>query len=272
MFKVPASLTDEWKRFGPFGETPDEVMTEDQSDPLVALIGCAGWNQVSGMLPFSEMDGSQLERYASVFPAVEINSSFHRPHRQTTYERWAASVPHAFRFSVKLPRTITHAMRLAHTHELLVKFKEETSGLGEKLGCMLVQLPPSLQFDMRTACSFFEDARRTFPCMIACEARHHTWFGANATAMLKDQTITRVIADPAKGPHESTTSAMYIRLHGSPHIYYSSYPDACLALLAQDLTERAHLSHPAWVIFDNTASGAALTNAFAVLNTVKASS
>ncbi|MFP5285145.1 MAG: DUF72 domain-containing protein, partial [Thermoanaerobaculia bacterium] len=70
------------------------------------LIGCAGWS-----LPRSERDhfpgtGSLLERYASRFPAVEINSSFHRPHRTSTYARWSASVPAGFRFSVKVPKTI----------------------------------------------------------------------------------------------------------------------------------------------------------------------
>jgi uncharacterized protein YecE (DUF72 family) len=73
---------------------------------VLIRIGCAGWS-----LPRVEQErfpaaGSHLERYASVFDAVEINSSFHRPHRPATYARWAAAVPSSFRFSVKLPKTI----------------------------------------------------------------------------------------------------------------------------------------------------------------------
>lgn len=256
-------------------EKSDLVEAEKRPGSVAPLIACAGWNQVSGRLPFSEMVGSQLERYASVLPAVEINSSFYRPHRQTTYERWAASVPPAFRFSVKLPRTITHTIRLAHTDAELAKFEDETAGLAEKLGCVLVQLPPSLQFDMGIAQSFFEEVRRTFSCMIACEARHPTWFGANATAMLTAHAVTRVIADPAKGqiePHQSTTSTTYMRLHGSPAIYRSSYSDAYLAQVADDLAAQAHSGQPAWVIFDNAASGAALPNALAVLDAFRARS
>jgi uncharacterized protein YecE (DUF72 family) len=235
------------------------------------LIGCAGWGQVSGSAVFSAMEGSQLERYASVFPAVEINSSFYRAHRHSTYQRWAASVPQAFRFSVKLPRTITHALRLARADGLLAQFKDETDGLGQKLGCVLVQLPPSLQLDVVVAGVFFEKLRESFQCMLACEARHVSWFGADASALLKAHDVTRVLADPPKGQsgeHELTTRAVYIRLHGSPTVYYSSYPDAYLAQVAQDLSLHARQGDCAWLIFDNTASGAALSNALSVLDAV----
>lgn len=213
------------------------------------------------------MEGSQLERYATVFNAVEINSSFYRAHRQTTYSSWAASVPQAFRFSVKLLRTITHASRLTRIDALLAQFRAETAGLGDKLGCVLVQLPPSLTFDLDVADAFFAKARATFPCMLACEARHASWFASDATALLKAHGITRVMADPPKGQdgaHVPTTAASYQRLHGSPRMYYSSYSQDYLAQLAADLAAHAPQS-PAWVIFDNTASGAALANALTVL-------
>ena len=236
------------------------------------LVGCAGWAQISGAKHLSEMNGSQLERYASVFPAVEINSSFYRAHRQTTYRRWADSVPAAFRFSVKLPRTITHSLRLQHVDALLTQFQEETAGLGEKLGCVLVQLPPSLQFDATVADSFFRKMRSIFQCMVACEARHASWFGAEASAVLEKYAITRVRADPPvgnPGPHEPTTADAYMRLHGSPRIYYSSYSDTYLAKLAEELAAHARQHKHTWLIFDNTASGAALPNALAVLELVQ---
>ena len=239
-----------------------------------AFVGCAGWSQISGTEAFAELKGSRLERYASVLSAVEINSSFYRAHRQTTYERWAASVPKTFRFSVKLPRAITHTLRLSRAEALLAQFSLETAGLAEKLGCVLVQLPPSLQFDVAVADGFFEEMRNTFPCMIACEARHASWFSADANAMLSAHAITRVMADPPKGqvgPHVPTTPSSYMRLHGSPRIYYSSYSDAYLAKVVTEMAAYVEKSAPAWVVFDNTASGAALGNALAVLNGLKAS-
>ena len=79
-------------------------------------------------------EGSHLQRYAARLPAVEINSSFHRPHTTATYARWAANVPPDFRFSVKLPRTITHQHKLRDCAPLVDEFLAQASGLGERLG------------------------------------------------------------------------------------------------------------------------------------------
>jgi uncharacterized protein YecE (DUF72 family) len=73
-------------------------------------VGTAGWS-----LRRDEGDaagGSRLERYARLFSCVEINSSFYRPHRPATYARWAAAVPAGFRFSLKVPKEITHVRRM----------------------------------------------------------------------------------------------------------------------------------------------------------------
>src|SRR5690606_24647260 len=91
-------------------------------------------------------------------------------------ERWAASVPAAFRFSVKLPKAITHDARLLGTGDALTAFFDGTSGLGRKLGGVLVQLPPSLAFDARTADRFFAMLRRRCTAAVACEPRHPSWF------------------------------------------------------------------------------------------------
>lgn len=228
------------------------------------LIGCAGWTIPKEAAAAFPEAGSHLERYAAVFPVVEINSSFHRRHRVQTYARWAGSVPEDFRFSVKLPKTITHEARLVGADALLDQFALEAGALGDKLGCVLVQLPPKLEFDARLARAFFARLQATFGCMVACEARHPGWFGEDATGLLRERAITRVIADPAAGqpgPHVPTTGTAYMRLHGAPRIYYSSYPDEFLDALARDIARRTAAGHTVWCIFDNTASGAATPNA-----------
>ena len=98
-------------------------------------IGTAGWSIPAAYRSRFPDSGSQLEKYAAELTAVEINSSFYRPHRRTTYERWADSVPAGFRFAVKLPRTITQDSKLQDCGELLDRFLAEVSGLGDKLGC-----------------------------------------------------------------------------------------------------------------------------------------
>jgi uncharacterized protein YecE (DUF72 family) len=228
------------------------------------LIGCAGWTIPREVATTFAGEGSHLERYAEVFKVAEINSSFHRPHKPQTYARWADSVPDDFRFSVKLPRTITHDAKLRDADLLLDQFASEAKALGDKLGCILMQLPPKLMFDRITAAEFIAQLRRHFGCMLACEARHPTWFEDDATALLTESGMTRVIADPAKGqpgPHVPTTADIYVRLHGSPRVYYSSYSPAYLAELASDMTIHAAAGRTMWCIFDNTASGAAVPNA-----------
>src|SRR5580704_8863494 len=101
---------------------------------------------------------NHLARYAGRFNAVEINSSFYKPHRPATYARWAASVPAGFRFSVKLPRAITHGARLKEVPALDV-FLEQVCSLGDRLGPLLIQLPPSLAFDAQVVAHFLDSLR-----------------------------------------------------------------------------------------------------------------
>ena len=103
-------------------------------------IGTAGWNVPARYAAELPRDGSQLERYAQALNAVEINSSFYRPHHRATYERWAQSTPAGFRFSVKMPRTITRFARLNNCSAMLDRFVAEVMGLHEELGVLLCSL------------------------------------------------------------------------------------------------------------------------------------
>lgn len=241
--------------------------------PGKILLGCAGWSIPRADSAAFPHQGSHLERYAGVFNAVEINSSFYRPHRAATYARWAASVPPDFRFAVKLPRAITHDASLRDSGALVKQFAAEAGALDDRLGCVLVQLPPKLGFEAALADAFFAQMRSTFTCMIACEARHPEWFSDAATALLVKYAVTRVIADPAKGQpgdHVPTTAAIYARLHGAPRVYYSSYAPDYLAQLGEDMQLHAANGRTLWVMFDNTASGAAVPNALATHRAVHA--
>jgi uncharacterized protein YecE (DUF72 family) len=119
------------------------------------LIGCAGWSIHKDAAAAFPVEGSHLERYAAVFPMVEINTSFYRPHQPKTYARWAESVPDAFRFAVKVPRAITHDAALQDVDASLDRFAGEVQALGHKLGALLVQLPPKFGFHDVTVRDFF---------------------------------------------------------------------------------------------------------------------
>jgi uncharacterized protein YecE (DUF72 family) len=221
-------------------------------------IGTAGWSVPASYRAGFPAQGSQLEKYAARLTAVEINSSFYRPHRRATYERWAASVPDDFRFSAKLPKAISHERKLQDYREPLDRFLSEVEGLGEKLAVLLTQLPPKLAYDRNGAASFFRDLGRAGYTM-ACEPRHVSWFTPEADETLRQLRVIRVAADPPRAPTDGApggdTSLAYWRMHGSPRIYYSDYPEKMLARLAGRLRDGD------WCVFDNTAAFHALGNA-----------
>jgi uncharacterized protein YecE (DUF72 family) len=137
---------------------------------------------------------------------------------------------------------------------------------------VLVQLPPKGVFDEDAARDFLPRLRQRVGCMLALEARHPTWFSDAATAVLQEHAVTRVMADPPAGqpgPHVPTTSASYIRLHGTPRVYYSSYPPEFLREVEQRIALLTAGGADCWCIFDNTAAFAAVPNALEVLRALQ---
>jgi len=228
-------------------------------------VGCAGWNIPQQVAAHFGYKGSHLERYSRGFNCCEINSSFYRPHKKETWERWASSVPAEFRFSVKAPKTITHDLRLNCSSDVLSAFLEQINCLGDKLGPLLIQLPPSLECDYARARKFLSLLRGKFSGDVVLEPRHASWFEEQGDSLLKEFHIARVAADPACIPASTgpggLDSLVYFRLHGSPRRYFSAYSDEYLNILAAQLASVVAGAR-AWCIFDNTASGSAVQNAF----------
>jgi uncharacterized protein YecE (DUF72 family) len=204
---------------------------------------------------------------------VEINSSFYRAHQPKTYARWAASVPDSFRFCVKIPRTISHELRLRKADETIRAFVEQVASLGGKLGCLLLQLPPSLALNGAEARSFFCILRGLTSARVACEPRHASWFTPAGADLMKAAGIACVHAHPLPVPRiepSGDPDPLYIRLHGAPHIYYSAYDEVFIDGVAEQIAD-AHRSHrQVWCIFDNTARGEAIPNALTLMERLKA--
>lgn len=222
-------------------------------------VGTAGWSIGRDFLHQFPQDGTHLERYCQVLRGCEINSTFHRSHRATTYAKWAATVPQHFEFSVKLSKEITHKRKLVDCGELLQAFLDETAGLGEKRAVVLVQLPPKLAFQKDIVGGFFEELRGLYAGLVVCEPRHASWFADDGEALLKSFEVARVAADPAVVPAAALPGGWsgleYWRLHGSPRVYYDAYSEEFVAELARTIRP------PAWCIFDNTTLGAGTGNA-----------
>ncbi len=236
----------------------------------IVYIGTAGWSIPGIHTQHFAAGGSHLIRYAGKLNCAEINSCFYREHKIETYRKWAASVPDDFRFAVKAPRTITHEGKLrVQGEEELKRFLDQTGALGKKRGPVLLQIPPSLAFDHVSGQSFFRMFREFYDGPAVFEPRHVSWFGEEAELLLRKFCIARIAADPAPVPDAARPSAwpglIYFRLHGSPKRYYSAYSEDYLLRLATELRQ-ASASAPAWCIFDNTASGAALSNALDLIS------
>jgi len=253
------------------------MLDENDSGEGQVRVGCAGWSVPTEWAAHFPPNGSHLERYAGRFPAVEIDSSFYRPHRPATYERWAATTPDSFRFAVKAPREVTHRHRLSEAGtEALDRFLGECGALGVKRGPILFQLPPSLEFDAEVVATFFRLLRERFQGSVVCEPRHPSFFHAEADAILSQFHIDRVAADPAVTPDAARPGGwprlVYYRLHGSPRIYYSAYPTETLDALADALRTAAGRAAETWCILDNTAAGAATGDALGMQERLTATS
>ncbi len=225
------------------------------TDAAHVRIGLAGWSNPPGKCSDRKAEQSHLSYYAQHFSCVEINSSFYRTHKAATYARWRDETPEKFRFSVKMPKTITHESRLKRCAGEADRFYDDIAHLQPKLAVVLIQLPPGLEFESRSVRAFLRRA----PCLpgtvVVCEPRHASWFTQAADGLLMDHGVSRVAADPARFAGAELPAGMrrfaYFRWHGSPHMYYSKYTGGQIESFAA-VVRRTPASE-AWCVFDNTA-------------------
>jgi uncharacterized protein YecE (DUF72 family) len=149
-----------------------------------------------------------------------------------------------------------------------VQFLEQVAGLGEKLGPVLFQLPPKGAFDASVARDFLGTLREVYSGPIVLEPRHASWFDGEAGRLLCEFAVARVAADPPQGSPRAARPGgygelRYYRWHGSPRTYWSAYDDDRIETLARELA--CCKVGESWVIFDNTAAGAALGNAMELM-------
>lgn len=258
---MPSSPTDSR---APTTSDQRSRLKRDRQRVTPARIATTGWQIPAAHRERFAPAHPNLARYAGRFTAVEISSSFYRPHRRTTYERWAATTPAGFRFAVKLPGAITHEAAFVGCLPRLDQFLAECTGLGDKLGVLLVQTPGSQMFAQPAVGRFLSALRRRWAGGVALEPRHASWFSPAAEAVLAQHRVARVVADPLRAPTGGDPSGWrgltYVRLHGSPRHYESSYDDGRLEPLAARVQAWA-VGSETWCVFDNTRLGHATGDA-----------
>lgn len=203
-------------------------------------------------------DKSRLEYYASLFNSVEVNSIFYKLPRPSTVSRWRDSVPDDFRFTFKVSKTITHAKGLHFRQEDVSAFVNTVAEIGEKRGCLLAQLPPSLKVDslnelqtfLESLCEATRDAWR-----IALEFRHASWYEREVYELLADYNVAMVMHDMAASatpPSPVTGRFVYLRFHGPEPRYGGDYADEVLRTHAARIKSWLKEGKTVFAYFNNT--------------------
>ncbi len=240
-------------------------------------IGTSGWHYYhwKGRFYPQDLPAQQwLSFYAQRFPTVELNASFYRQPRGSSWDMWRRTAPEGFLFAVKANRFITHIKRLDDCADPLSRFLEGARRLGDRLGPVLYQMPPSFH---RTE----ENVRRLesfLPLlpdglMHAFEFRHKSWFEDDTLAQLRRHGVAFCSFDMVglECPLAATARYAYVRFHGSEALYASNYTEEMLADWAARLRELGRDVDDVFAYFNNDAWGFAAANA-ATLKTLLAAS
>ncbi|MFT3829146.1 MAG: DUF72 domain-containing protein [Opitutaceae bacterium] len=232
-------------------------------------VGISGWTYAPWRGVFYPPDLVQREELAYAarhVRSIEINGTFYSLHAPTSYAKWAAAAPDDFVFAVKGPRFITHLRRLKDVATPLANFfASGVLKLGEKLGPLLWQLPPSFRYDKETLRAFFEqlppnthaaaalarqhdaNVRQVWfdtaslplrPLRHALEVRHESFRNPEFIELLRAYGVALVVADTAgRWPfmEDITADFIYVRLHGDAELYVSGYSDEALAESARKI-------------------------------------
>lgn len=229
--------------------------------------GTSGWTYGSWRGRFYPQDlksADYLAWYARHFNTVEINYSFYHLPQPKTFEKWAAGTPAGFLFAVKVSKVVTHTRRLEGVEDPWRKFLEHASHLRDKLGPLLLQLPPSFKADVSRLEAFLELSRRLGARQLALEFRHASWFTPEVDALVAGHGAALVIGHSSRypsAPLETASPFFYLRFHGPRELFASRYSEEELAAWAAHVRAWLAEGRPVYAYFNNDVSGYAIANA-----------
>jgi len=220
----------------------------------------AGWRKhLYGDIPVRRW----LEVASRTFDALEINGSFYTQIKPETYERWSAETPDDFRFALKGHRFVTHYKRLANCADSIIRLRDQASHLGDKLRCVVWQLPSNFRVDLARLDDFLGVLDAWRDVRHALELRHSSWFVDEVADRLRAAHVAVCMGDAPDFPmwRAVTTDLVYVRLHGHTRQYASSYSVPNLRKWAADIERWSDDGREVHVYFDNDAEGHAIGNA-----------
>ena len=233
---------------------------------MTARIGTSGWSYdhwENVLYPPGMPSRDRLAAYVSRFDTVELNASFYRWPRDTTFAGWRRRLPAGFALSVKAPRGLTHAKKLYAPEVWIERIARCWHELGDRRAVLLVQLPPNLERD-DSRLEYFLAALPDW-IRVAVELRHPSWNDDAVFALLERHGAAYCVMSGAGLPCilRATAPFVYLRLHGPDHdsLYGGSYSDQDLAWWAERIREWEASAHEVYVYFNNDGGGNAVRNA-----------
>jgi uncharacterized protein YecE (DUF72 family) len=227
-------------------------------------VGTSGWHYADwrgAFYPKGVPQRSWLRYYAEQFPTVELNNSFYRLPDVSGFRRWKEQTPDGFVFTVKASRFLTHYRRLRDPEEPVERLLAAAAGLGEKLGPVLLQLPP----DMAVECERLEQTLEAFAgrVQLACEFRHGSWFCDEVYDVLRARDVALCLTDRRNrhGPLVRTASWVFVRMHEGTAAPHPSYGTRALHTWTDRIAELWGTGADGYVYFNNDHFGCAVRNA-----------
>lgn len=227
-------------------------------------IGTSGWvyKHWKGVFyPEGLSSRDRLEYYNERFGTVEVNNSFYNLPKAATFENWADSTSDDFVFAVKASRYITHMKKLKDPKQAVSRFFSRVRHLGDKLGPVLFQLPPSWHVNVERLDSFLNSLSADY--LYAFEFRDPSWFVREIYDVLSENGAALCIYDMEGDVSEKELTAdfVYVRLHGPGKSYQGSYTDTQLGRWADELSSWAGQGRDIYCYFNNDPEGHAPRNA-----------
>lgn len=238
-------------------------------------IGTSGWmySHWAGIVyPENLPKRLWFEKYSETLDTVEINSTFYRLPKEQTFLNWAKKAKPGFIFALKMWRVITHLKRLQEPERYLPVFIERAKLLKEKLGPILIQLPPGIRINVKKLSEFLSHLPRDIK--FAIEFRNTTWFIPEVEELLKEKNIGFCIFHHPKldCPKWVTSDFVYLRYHGYNSLYRGDYPDSFLKKEAEFVVRELSSGLSVFAYFNNDFQGFAFKNALTLIEFVESAS
>jgi len=227
-------------------------------------IGCSGWvyKHWRGLFyPEGLPQKRWFERYAEEFATVELNNSFYRLPSGETFEKWRKQAPPGFCYAVKANRYLTQAKKLKDCEEPLGRMMTAVRCLGDRLGPMLYQLPPSMKINLERLETFL----KILPSDVASvfEFRNRDWYVPETYALLERYGASFCVHDMPGSASEriAVGPIAYVRFHGGEGKYWGRYSDEGLLSWTDWVVEQARQGRSVWCYFNNDIHGHAIEDA-----------